>query len=109
MLDTDHIPSIAKVKIKLNTERKKTKNNQNYKGNHTDAQIKQMNEVVKSILLKNGNEYSYRTIHGAYSEKDHFHEVEARWMESQDYVYVNRQLQKYCNSRFETLLTGVSK
>ena len=46
--------------------------------------------------LKKENESSYRTIHGAYSESNHFMEVEARWMELQDYKYVNRQLQKYC-------------
>ena len=56
--------------------------------------------------LKGNNESSYRTIHGAYSEKDHFHEVEARWMESQDFVYVNEQLQKHCNSRYVAIPEG---
>ena len=46
--------------------------------------------------LKEKNESSYRTIHGYYSENDHFEEVEARWMELQDYKYVNSQLQKHC-------------
>ena len=46
--------------------------------------------------LKEKNESSYRTIHGHYSENNHFMEVEARWMELQDHVYVNNQLQKHC-------------
>lgn len=46
--------------------------------------------------LKDQDESSYRTIHGAYSENNHFKEIEARWMELQDYKYVNKQLQKYC-------------
>ena len=50
--------------------------------------------------LKERNEKSYRTIHGAYSENNHFMEVEARWMELQDYKYVNNQLQKYCGSGY---------
>jgi len=56
--------------------------------------------------LKERNQSSYRDIHGAYSEKDHFHEVEARWMESQDFVYVNEQLQKHCNSRYVAIPEG---
>ena len=48
--------------------------------------------------LKEKNESSYRTIHGHYSENNHFMEVEARWMELQDHTYVNNQLQKYCGS-----------
>ena len=46
--------------------------------------------------LKVRNESSYRTIHRGYSETEHFEEVEARWMELQDYKYVNNQLQKHC-------------
>lgn len=46
--------------------------------------------------LKESNEGSYRTIHGSYTEDNHFMEVEARWMEKQDHKYVNLQLQKHC-------------
>jgi len=46
--------------------------------------------------LKGKDEKSYRTIHGAYAENDHFHEVEARWMEFQSTKFVNNQLMKHC-------------
>jgi len=46
--------------------------------------------------LREHSESSYRTIHSSYQEKDHFEEVEARWMELQDYKFVNNQLQKHC-------------
>ena len=46
--------------------------------------------------LKRKRESSYRNIHGLYAEKNHFMEVEARWMELQDYKYVNNELGKHC-------------
>lgn len=58
-------------------------------------EIRSLREELKKL-----DETSYREIHGTYTEKSHFQEIEARWMEHQDATYVNLQLQKYCQETY---------
>ena len=57
-LDTDHIPTVACLKIKFRkSEIKNTMKRTTYKGTHSDEQKVKMNKIVTELLEDRGNTY----------------------------------------------------